>query len=70
MEKEDVSYELFLTKKYIFIDEHLEEVSEFLIKKYTGNIIIDDDGLNTLSRMDLEILKKRRCNILLTPHLK
>ena len=51
-------------------DEHLEEVLEFLIKNYTGNLIIDADGLNNLSRMDLEILKERRCNILLTPHLK
>ena len=51
-------------------DEHLEEVLEFLIKNYTGNLIIDADGLNILSSMDLEILKERRCNILLTPHLK
>ena len=51
-------------------DEHLEEILEFLIKNYTGNLIIDADGLNTLSSMDLEILKERRCNILLTPHLK
>ena len=51
-------------------DEHLDEVLDFLIKNYTGNLIIDADGLNTLSRMDLEILKEKRCNILLTPHLK
>lgn len=51
-------------------DEHLEEVLAFLIRNYTGNLIIDADGLNTLSRMDLEVLKERRCNILLTPHLK
>ena len=51
-------------------DKHLEEVLEFLIKNYTGNLIIDADGLNTLSRMDLNILKNRKCNILLTPHLK
>ena len=51
-------------------DEHLEEVLAFLIRNYTGNLIIDADGLNTLSRMDLEVLTERRCNILLTPHLK
>ena len=51
-------------------DEHLEEVLAFLIRNYTGNLIIDADGLNTLSRMDLEVLKEKRCNILLTPHLK
>ena len=51
-------------------DEHLEEVLGFLIRNYTGNLIIDADGLNTLSNMDLDILNMRRCNILLTPHLK
>ncbi len=51
-------------------DEHLEEILEFLIKKYTGNLIIDADGLNALSRMNLDILKEKTCNILLTPHLK
>lgn len=51
-------------------DKHLEEVLEYLIKNYTGNLIIDADGLNTLSRMDLNILKEKTCNILLTPHLK
>ena len=51
-------------------DEYLEEVLEFLIRNYTGNLIIDADGLNTLSRMNLNILKEKSCNILLTPHLK
>lgn len=51
-------------------DKHLEEVLEFLIKNYTGNLIIDADGLNTLSKMNLNILKCKKCNILLTPHLK
>ena len=51
-------------------DKHLEEALEFLIKNYTGNLIIDADGLNTLSKMNLNILKYKKCNILLTPHLK
>ena len=51
-------------------DEHLGDVLEFLIKNYSGNLIIDADGLNALSRMDLNILKMRKGNILSTPHLK
>ena len=51
-------------------DEQMDEVLEFLIKNYTGNLIIDADGLNTLSKMNLDILKEKTCNILLTPHLK
>ena len=51
-------------------DEHLKSILTFLIKNYTGNLIIDADGLNTLSKMNLNILKEKKCNILLTPHLK
>ena len=51
-------------------DEHLKSILTFLIKNYTGNLIIDADGLNALSKMDLNILKEKKCNILLTPHLK
>lgn len=32
--------------------------------------IIDADGLNTLSKMSLDILSKSKCKIILTPHLK
>lgn len=51
-------------------DCHLVEVLEFLIQNYTGNLIIDADGLNTLSKMKLDILKDKKCNIILTPHVK
>lgn len=51
-------------------DDKLEDVLSFIICHYQGNLIIDADGLNTLSRMDLDILRKKTCNILLTPHLK
>ena len=51
-------------------DEHLKSILTFLIKNYTGNLIIDADGLNTLSKMNLNIIKEKKCNILLTPHLK
>ncbi len=51
-------------------DENLKEVLAFLIENYIGNLIIDADGLNILSKMNLDILKKKKCNIVLTPHLK
>ena len=51
-------------------NEYLEEVLKFILLNYTGNLVIDADGLNILSKMDLNILKSKKCNILLTPHLK
>lgn len=41
-----------------------------IIKIYKGTIIIDADGLNTLAKMDLNILKNTNAKIILTPHLK
>ena len=41
-----------------------------IIQNYTGNLVIDADGLNTLSQMDMNILKTTKSKIVLTPHLK
>lgn len=41
-----------------------------IINYFQGPILIDADGLNTLSQMNLNILKKSHNKIILTPHLK
>lgn len=41
-----------------------------IIKNYKGNLIIDADGLNILSNIDLNILKETKAKIVLTPHIK
>ncbi len=46
-----------------------EELCDIL-SNYTGNLIIDADGINVLARYGLEPLKTAKCNVLLTPHLK
>lgn len=43
---------------------------EYLLKNYEGKLLIDADGLNALSFMDLDLLKGSRADIVLTPHLK
>jgi NAD(P)H-hydrate epimerase len=40
---------------------------KFLITKYSGTLIIDADGINALSK-NIDILYKKKCNIILTPH--
>ena len=39
-----------------------------LLRNYETNVVIDADGLNTLSQMDPTILKETKCHVLLTPH--
>lgn len=47
-----------------------EKILEYVLKNYSIPVIIDADGLNTLSRMDISIVKNSKCKVVLTPHLK
>ena len=44
-------------------------VIEFLLKNYSGTLIIDADGINVLSIYGKECLKNKKCEVVLTPHL-
>lgn len=50
--------------------EDTEKILEYLLENYEGKLLIDADGLNTLSFMDLSLLKNTRAQVVLTPHLK
>lgn len=45
-------------------------ILKYLILNYNNYLVIDADGLNTLSKMDLDILNQTNNKIILTPHLK
>lgn len=46
----------------------------FLLKNYTGKLLIDADGLNALALMEEEecegLFRQKKCEVLLTPHVK
>lgn len=52
------------------IDERHKKILSYILENYAINVIIDADGLNTLAKMDLDILKRTKCTVCLTPHLK
>lgn len=52
-----VSEELYLKIKRILVS-------------YGGTFIIDADGLNSLAKYGVEILKKKKCAVIITPHIK
>lgn len=53
------------------ISEEIYKTLCFLIQNYKENLLIDADGLNSLSKFGIDILKEKRCkNIILSPHLK
>lgn len=47
-----------------------EKILAYILEEKNIPCIIDADGLNTLANMDLNILKKAKNRIILTPHLK
>ena len=47
-----------------------EKILSYILQNFEKPFILDADGLNTLSKMDLSILKKTKATIVLTPHVK
>ena len=41
-----------------------------LLCEYSGALIIDADGLNALSKFGKDILKDKKCDVVVTPHIK
>ena len=42
---------------------------KYLLNNYTGNLLIDADGLNSISEYGVEVLKDKKCKVVLTPHI-
>ena len=49
--------------------EETYKTLSYLIKNYTGRLLIDADGINALALFGKEILKDKKCEIVLTPHV-
>ena len=50
--------------------EGAADILKYLLTHYEGKLIVDADGLTLLSRMDRESINNRRCELILTPHIK
>ena len=46
------------------------KIIEYILLNYDKKLLIDADGLNNLSTMDLNLLNKSKADIVLTPHVK
>lgn len=46
----------------------IRKIVDYLVSNFSGNLIIDADGLNALAQ-DIQILKNHAGNIILTPHI-
>ncbi len=50
--------------------EETQKALTYLLKNYTGTLIIDADGLNALASLDSSLLRTKSCKVILTPHPK
>lgn len=46
------------------------KIIEYLLLNYEKTLILDADALNTLSKYGVDIIKNRKCKLILTPHIK
>ena len=52
------------------VSERLYAIVKELLERYTGTLLLDADALNTLAKYGAEILKNKRCRVIVTPHIK
>lgn len=52
------------------VSEQTYKAVKYLLENYSGKLVIDADGLNSLSKFGVEILKNKKCEVVLTPHVK
>ncbi len=50
--------------------EDNEKILSYILENYSIPLVIDADGLNTLAKMDKDILRHTKCKVVLTPHPK
>ena len=46
------------------------KILDYILQNYNLPVVIDADGLNTISNMNMDILRNTKCKVILTPHLK
>lgn len=52
------------------VSEELYKTIRSILKYYSGTLIIDADGLNCIAKYGNEILTDKKCNVIITPHIK
>ena len=51
------------------VTEENYKIIKYLLTEYNGKLLIDADGLNTLAKFGADVLKEKKCAVVLTPHI-
>lgn len=64
-----LSYDSIALGMGVGVSTDIYQTIKFLLENYNGKLIIDADGLNSLAKYGIEILKNKKCQVVLTPHI-
>lgn len=51
------------------VSEEIYKTVVYFLRNFTGILLIDADGLNTLAAYGISVLKEKKCRVILTPHI-
>ena len=51
-------------------DSAIYDTVVFLLQNFKGTLVLDADALNSLARFGTDVLKTKKCKVILTPHVK
>ena len=67
--KELLKYNSIAVGMGIGVDEENYKSICYLLANYTGRLLIDADGLNCLAKYGVNVIKEKKCQLVLTPHI-
>ena len=70
LEEPDLNSQCIAVGMGMGVSQELYDKIKYLLTNYQGTLLIDADGLNSLSKFGTDILKQKTCTVILTPHLK
>lgn len=68
--KEVLSYPAIAFGPGVGVSDKIYRMAEFLLKYYDGALILDADAIRAIAKFNPNILQKKSCKVILTPHLK
>ena len=51
------------------VSEGVYEIVKYFLDNYEGKLLIDADGLNSLASFGVDLLKNKKCKVVITPHI-
>lgn len=64
-----LTYDALAIGMGIGVTEENYKIISYILENYKGRLLIDADGLNTISKFGLDVLNDKKCKVVLTPHI-